>query len=150
MSTRRGNVLDNLKTTLDGMTVAAGYQTAWKAGYTEPLENLPKLHPAWVIAEGREAIETLAFPALNWRMTVELHGLARLSPAPGVNVREVADGMITDFVRAAMADPTRGGHAIDTTVVSAERMAEVSPDVWVVVTIEILYRTSMTKPALGL
>jgi hypothetical protein len=150
MSTVRGDVLDHLKTTLDGMTPAAGYRTAWKAGYPVLPENPPAQFPAWCIVEGREAIEVVAYPALNWRMTVELHGLARLSPVPGVNVREVADGMITDLVRAALTDSTRGGHAIDTTVVSVERMAEVSPDVWVVVTIEILYRTSLTEPASGL
>lgn len=149
MATRRGSVLDNLQTVLDQMIGGAGYLTAWKVGYASLPEHPPVATPGFCLVEGREDVESRAYPVLDWRMAVEVHGFAKVAHAAGVKTRETADGMIVDIVKAVMADPSRGGHAMDTMVVSAERLGEVSPDVYVIVALEILYRTSMTDPASG-
>lgn len=149
MATKRGAVLDALKASLDAMSAVNGYLTPWAGGYASLPEDTPRGFPCYVIEEGVEEAETLADAYINWRSRVSLHGFAKTSAVAGVNVRETADGMIADLARAALADPTRSGHAIDTRVVSAERMTAVSPDVWIVVTVEILWRSRLTEPQAG-
>jgi len=149
-TSRRGDIFENLKSSLDGMSAATGYATDWKIGYPALPDAPPQIFPCWVIEEADETADMRLYPVIDWTSRVTVWGLAIASRVAGYDPRAVADGMRDDIVRALMADPTRGGHAIDTMIRSCRRESAVDPHVVVSVDVEILYRVRTQEPERGL
>ncbi|HUV11516.1 MAG TPA: hypothetical protein VMX12_11100 [Acidimicrobiia bacterium] len=149
-TSRRGDIFDNVKAALDGMSTEAGYGVPWKGGQMSLPDDPPGLTPWWIVEEGEEAADMRLYPVIDWTSRVTIYGIARQTPVAGYDPREMADAMRDDIVRALMADTTRGGAAIDTMITAFRREQAVSPDVLVVVDMEIKYRTRATEPSRGI
>lgn len=149
-TSRRGDIFDNLKQALDGMTAEAGYGVPWQGGQMYLPDDPPTLTPWWIVEEGEERADMRLYPVIDWTARLTIYGMHRQSPVYGYDPREMADAMRDDIVRAIMADTTRGGAAIDTMIVAFRREQAVDPDVLVVVDAEIKYRTRTGEPSRGI
>ena len=114
----RRDILTNLKTTLEGITVAAGYATGIKK--VERVHRPPEDPPAeqqrpWIgYMVGPTERETQPFGEIRCTMNVWL--LAYLSPKSDDEHEDLVAQLEDDLVVALMKDQSRGGKATSTTL----------------------------------
>jgi len=134
-------VLEDALAALNGMVNGA---IGWKEGHAEPPDGECQMYPAWVFIEGQMEFEELAYPLVHIRQPFEVVCMATDEEIGGSKRRDVAAGMILDVTGALMADRSRGGHAMDTRILTAERIPVVAPRVLAIVRGDFYYRTKLS------
>jgi len=144
-SSIRDLILDDIHTTLAGITLANHYETDIQA-----VENIRQVglnikeSPMIVIVAGEEAIvqEALGKETSIWKIDLEVWIKDPDDIVTAVN------NMIADVTKALLADHQRGARAIDTKIISNYPFypAVNAPEGGVVITIEIHYRTKYGDP----
>jgi hypothetical protein len=145
----RENILANLKTTLEGITAAAGY-THTMAGVSRwsSKSNETRQTPCIVINSGPEEKLQQPNPQATCRLTVYLDVWMRSPDTDTTASDTYLSSLLADVEKAVMADHTRGGYAENTAVVSAVPFETVDgqPVFGIVVEVLITYKHSITNP----
>lgn len=147
------NCIANLVTSLGNITTANGYEVDVPAGNVVRYEAEgvnPTTTPFVVVVFNGQRLEAESSGRSEWKAAMHLMGvIAHDTEADTRSSDEVAIEFISDLVKAAMADRTRGGYAINTTVLEVMALP-VEPaegvDVIVTVELEIHYRHLLANP----
>jgi len=121
-----GLIFDNVVTTLQGITLSAGYnQTVAKVERTRPLNDpnvatYPTL-TAWIEDESREQSQ---INYTDHHQTLVVRGFTMSGDNPALALER----LMADVERALAVDITRGGYAIDTAAVGGVEREAVMPD----------------------
>ena len=115
-------ILDDIKTTCEGIAVAAGFKsnvaTVLRVAKTwTQAKNLAK--PLIAIVAGAERIEERGFNFIDAFWTVSLIGYIEKDADPDVNLTRINE-LQDDMIAALHADIRRGGNAISTKAKSFE------------------------------
>lgn len=148
MSSIRDQIVTNLVDAISGMSQGAGYAFDWKRVYTfnQSPEDVIEF-PSAIIVELPEQVSTLV-GAHQRTLSIAIEGVLKTEFSEAGNPMSAAHALIADLENVVLDDPTRGGAAIDTRIVSNEPTIGDSarPLVWARVFIEIIYQTSPTDP----
>ena len=146
----RENILDNIETTLQGITVANGYN------YTFTAETVQrwKQHgnnfvdvPCIVINAAPEEKAPGPDPYLTCRLTVHIDVWTRQIESDNTPTDKIINKLLADVEKALMADHTRGGSARETNLVGNVPFEAVDGShVGIIVDIEIVYQHLRTNP----
>ena len=145
--TIRQKILDNMKTTLEGITVAAGYANdvnvqEWqqKGNDLEPAATTPVI----VINMGPEEKEHKPSFIINCILDVVLDVWV-ISPA---NTETKLNSLLGDIEKILAIDHTRGGYAENTHLINAVTFETVrgQPYAGITITVKIKYKHSSTDP----
>jgi len=111
----RETVLQALKTALEGITIANGYETDMgktvERGLRVPLEE-DEL-PAIVIVEGEEDVASEPFAKNTCYLQVEIHGYVTFTDSDEGNWSAIGNKQIADIVKLIGLNQNLGGLAID-------------------------------------
>ena len=152
MTTVRENILANIKTTLESVTTANGYDNTiasvqrWdKRG--NPLRQVPCI----VVSAGQEQKTPLPNPFFTCHLTVYLDVWVRQDAADVVVTDSVLSSLLGDIEKAVMADYTRGGFAKDTVLHSSVPFESVEgqPHAGLIIEIEIVYQHKQGDPVVA-
>lgn len=152
MSMVRENILENIKTTLETISIANGYANniasvqRWKQG-----GNSKRQIPTLIINAGPEDKEQEPNPLVTCRFLVNIDIWTRHDEAtqPG-STDTYLNSLLGDIEKALMVDHTRGGNAQDTNIsgnVPFETV-EGQPFAGIIINVEILYRHKITDPSI--
>ncbi len=147
-------IIDDLVTTLQGVTAANGYEFTVKAVEEFEVEGVGSaLRPLIVVWSGAMDLENEAGGRSHWRFRVELDCYLVHNPNEDSDASsKVLTRFTGDVVKAVMADRTRGGNALDCKVVGVDPIPMLQNeglDINVGITLEIRYRHVATNPAQG-
>lgn len=147
----RERILQHVETTLAAITGTGEYHTRLETlarGQAEP-SNLDQL-PAVRIAEGEEVVEEGNNPCVTRTLSVLIRSWVSV-PAddPSASLPTLHNRLQADIERALLADPTRGGLAIVTSLMGSLPMEDEDRDVTGGVSQEfqIQYQTLRNDPA---
>lgn len=146
----REEVLANLKTTLQGVTVANGYTydvACVVRGEITP--NRLQSFPAIVFDDLGETYDRLNNNSHHKELRVGLLGVLKVTTgATDDVVRQACGNLLADIEQALMVDRCRGGFAVDTLLQSndVESGEAVRPYAFVVLELLAKYRTNLTNP----
>lgn len=147
--TVRERILANIKTTLEGVTVAGGYNNTlasvqrWKqSGNT--FEEVPCV----IVAAGPEQENEEPNPNVTCRLTVFLGIWTRQAESDPAASDTVLNSILGDIKKALRVDVTRGGYARDTNILSNEPFDSIEgqPDIGLMVVLEVRYQHLQTDP----
>lgn len=113
-------ILQNLKTTLEGIAVADGYRVDVQGVYRFRIAPWDVVTPALSIVGVREdktPIEGYP-PRMDVQLTCIVTGL--VSQDPVEDSEELHNALMLDVEAAVQVDTSRGGYALDTTVVGTD------------------------------
>jgi hypothetical protein len=154
METVREKILENLKTTLEGITVANGYNFDFTSGtiqrwsmHGNSLVNLP----AVVLSCGDESEQSAPYPLEECALSVYLDCFFVSDEDEATSTDTYLNRLQGDIKKAVLADHTRGGHAVDTNVLGTTpfETTEGQHYAGIIVEIEIKYRHQRLDPALS-
>lgn len=115
MSTVRENILANIKTTLDGITVANGYvNTLAKVERWKQHGNSVKSVPCVFITAGPEDQEPTPNPYVTCKLTVYLEVWMRQEESDTAPSDSYLNSLLGDIEKSLAVDVTRGNYAKDT------------------------------------
>ena len=152
MTTVRENILANIKTTLEVITIGNGYDNTiasvqrWdKRG--NPLRQVPCI----VVSAGQEQKTPVPNPFFTCHLTVYLDVWVRQDAIDAVVTDSVLSSLLGDIEKAVMADYTRGGFAKDTVLHSSVPFESVEgqPHAGLIIEIEIVYQHKQGDPAVA-
>lgn len=139
----------NVKTTLEGVTIANGYQVniLQVFRYGQPFPATPECPAAQIIPEG-ETYEPAPHPLYTAKLTLMV---ALLVEAEVGKVAKAINDILADVTKALMADVTRGGNAVRTFILSSSvyESGVTEPIGDVRLRVEIHYRMSFSNPYAG-
>lgn len=147
--TVREKIIQNMVTTLQGITVAAGYNnTLASVQRYKAFANVTLDVPAVLVGEGAEDCSDHADPLTSCNLTVFLAVVTRQAESDTAATGAVLNSLLGDIKKALMIDHTRGGYAVDTNIKYSEpyEIAEGNPQVGLLITVEIEYRHLITNP----
>ena len=147
MPSSRENVIRNLQATLESMSEGTGYRFDYHRFYLEFIDRNPDKFPSGMVEVGRESVEARAYPLLERSLEFLVHSVHMAHRDAQDTPSSIASMMIEDVERAVMQDVTRGGNAFETMVTYNERIQVEEPAVYVIVGIQVKYRTNLTDPA---
>jgi len=147
--TVRESILENLRTTLEQITVANGYHNdivsvqRWRQSGNSLL-NVPCI----VINAGPEEKEPVPNPFTTCRFTVYLDVWMRQDAADLQPTDALLNSLLGDIEKALMVDYTRGGFAKDTNIKSNVlfETLEGQPQAGIVIELEIIYQHKQDDP----
>lgn len=154
METVREKILENLKTTLEGITVANGYNFDFPPGtiqrwsmHGNSLVNLP----AVVLSCGDESEQSAPYPLEECALSVYLDCFFVSDEDEATSTDTYLNRLQGNIKKAVLADHTRGGHAVDTNVLGTTpfETTEGQHYAGIIVEIEIKYRHQRLDPALS-
>lgn len=145
----RDDIVDDLKTTLGGITAGAAYNytTASVFDWRTPGASTIPSFPAVSVWDLDERVEWKAYPLATRILRVTIQAIHACEPND--DPAGVARKMLHDIQKAVVVDHTRGGVAVDTLEV-ANRVAvdaPAEPYVVVEVDLDVHYRTNRADPA---
>jgi hypothetical protein len=149
MTTVRENILANIKTTLETVTTANGYDNTiasvqrWdKRG--NPLRQVPCI----VVSAGQERKTPVPNPFFTCHLTVYLDVWVRQDATDALVTDSVLSSLLGDIEKAIVADYTRGGFAKDTVLHSSVPFESVEgqPHAGLIIEIEIVYQHKQGDP----
>lgn len=118
---RRKDILDNIKTTLEGITTGNGYKTT--------IDTVERVVKEWD-SVGPGSMPWLGYMARQDRLqylpgsvircTLPVTVVGHVLGTSPSNASELLNNLIDDVIAALSSDQTRGGFAIATTVISHE------------------------------
>jgi len=149
-TTVRESIIQNIKTTLEAITIANGYNaTIAKVVQWNPNGIGHGTMPMIIIAAGPEPnSENEGYDLQTCRMTVFLD----LWIAVDEDATEAADTTLNkhlgDIKKALMTDLTRGGYAVTTHITDVEPfdVVEGQPYAGLIITAEVHYRHAISNP----
>lgn len=147
--TVRESILENLRTTLSGVTTANGYHNdiqsvqRWRQSGNSLL-NVPCI----VINAGPEEKNPAPNPFMTCRLTVYLDIWTRQDATDMQATDTILNSLLGDIEKAIMQDITRGGFAKDTNIKSNVlfETLEGQPQAGVVMELEIIYQHKQDDP----
>lgn len=147
--TVRESILENLRTTLTGVTVANGYQNdiasvqRWRQS-----GNSLVVVPCIVINAGHEEKDPSPNPFTTCRFTVYLDVWMRQDAADLQATDSFLNSLLGDIEKALMVDYTRGGFAKDTNIKSNVlfETLEGQPQAGIIIELEIIYQHKQNDP----
>ncbi len=149
MSTIRENILANIKTTLEGITEANGYNNDI-ASVQRWMQrgNILKSVPCIVISAGQEDKRPEPNPLMSCRITVYLELYLRQNETDQTPTDSLINSLLGDIEKALMLDYTRGGNALDTNIraIIPFETQEGQVNAGAVIEIEILYQHQQNDP----
>ncbi len=150
--TIRERILANIKTTLEAITIANGYDNTiasvqrWdKRG--NPLRQVPCI----VVNAGQEEKQMSPNPYFTCRLSVYLDVWIRQEEADATATDVILSGILGDIEKALMIDNTRGGFAIDTNIKSNVpfETVEGQPHAGLTIELEVLYQHTQSDPSIA-
>jgi hypothetical protein len=152
MSTsRKESILENIKTTLETITVANKYNnTIASVQRWNKKGNDIRLVPTIVINAGPESKEPGPDPQTTCKLSVNLDVWTRQDDDATENSDTVLNSLDLDIEKALMADYTRGGYAEETSILSVVpfESAEGKLSFGLIIEVQILYKHKFTDLAL--
>jgi hypothetical protein len=151
MSTsRRESILANIKTTLDGVKIANGYENTlasvqrWKRS-----GNILNNMPCVIVNAGIEFKEAGPNPQKTCTFMVHLEIWHRQDEEGTSDTDTLLNSLLLDVEKSLMVDATRGGYAVDTKVGSIVPFETLDgkPDFGAFVELEIIYQHAFDDPA---
>lgn len=152
MPTVRENILANIKTTLEAITVANGYNnTILSVQRWDKRGNALRQVPCIVVSAGQEEKQMSPNPYFTCRLSVYLDVWIRQDEADGQATDTVLSGILGDIEKALMVNNTRGGYAIDTNIKSNVpfETVEGQPHAGLTIELEILYQHTQSDPSIA-
>ena len=147
--TIREQILENIKSTLETIRVAAGYANDI-ASVQRWLQkgNTFRLIPCIIINAGPEEIEQTPNPLVTCKFTVYLDVFVRQEETDTVSTDALLNSLLGDIEKALMIDYTRAGLAENTNIKSnmTFEAVEGQPNAGIVVELEIIYQHLITDP----
>lgn len=147
--TVRESILENLKTTLEAISIANGYHNdiasvqRWRQSGNSLL-NVPCI----VINAGPEEKTPEPNPFTTCRFTVYLDVWMRQDAADPQPTDSLLNSLLGDIEKALMVDYTRGGFAKDTNIKSNVlfETLEGQPQAGIIIELEIIYQHKQDDP----
>ncbi len=148
----RESILKNIKTTLDGITVANGYNNnvasvqRWKKQ-----GNSLRQVPCVIVNAGPEEKELVPNPLFTCRLSVYLDVWVTQDDTDTTDTDTLLNSLLGDVEKVLMVDYTRGGYARDTTIKGNApfETIEGEPFAGITIEVEILYRHQQTDPSIS-
>ena len=139
-------ILQNVETTLEGITTGAGYEQTVNhvvRGKLNP--GTPEQYPLIVIYEAPMTAETEHYGSTTKHLQLSLEVWTK---SGGDNPSVVINKLLADIEKALEAAPTRGGYAIDTWYLGDELVFSTTDDseIGALVFIQINFRNIRTNP----
>jgi len=152
--TVREKILQNLKTTLEGITVANGYNfdfapetvQRWSM-HGNSLVNLP----AVIISCGDEGEQSVPYPFEECALSVYLDCFYVNDEDEAISTDTYLNRLQGDIKKAILADHTRGGHAVDTNVLGTTpfETTEGQHYAGIIIEVEIKYQHQRLDPTVS-
>jgi hypothetical protein len=145
----RENILANLKTTLEGITIALGYNnTMASIQRWNQRGNSLALVPCIVVNSGQEEKKPEPNPQATCKLAIYLDVWYRQDDDETRPSDQIISSLLADVEKAIMVDPTRGGNAEDTNILNNTPFETIDgqPSFGVVVELEIVYKHKLTDP----
>lgn len=145
----RENILAELKTTLEAITVAHGYtNTIASVQRWNQRGNSLALVPCIVINSGQEEKRPEPNPQATCKFTIYLDVWYRQDDDETRPSDQIISGLLADVEKALMVDPTRGGNAEDTNILNnvTFETVEGQPSFGIILELEIVYKHKLTDP----
>lgn len=147
-------ILKNIQTTLQGVTVLAGYSVTMAAVERFLQSGQPSSSvPAVLILEGDDDVDNeltgSTYNLVARTLNVGLMVITRQDLSTDTkSASEVMNGLLADIQKVMQVDPTRGGYALDTDEVSIGPIEaeEGQPELVSTVAYSIRYRHRRTDP----
>lgn len=141
--------LKNIKTTVEGITVAGGYNnTITNVQHFSTLGNAKTTMPMVEIVPGKERREEGMDPIVHSALEVNLILYHVQAEGSSTGTEEFLDTLYQDIIKALLADRTRGGYAIDTEITDVDPfvLAEGQIFTGMIFSLEIKFRTEPDDP----
>ena len=146
------NILANIKTTLEGITIPNGYANSILSvqRWIQKGNSLVDV-PCIVINCGPEEMEMSPNPFFTNKLLVYLDVWVRQDESDTQSTDTILNSLLGDIIKALMIDNTRGGFAIDTNIKSNVpfETVEGQPHAGIVVEVEIIYQHKLTDPSIA-
>lgn len=142
-------ILKNLKTTMQGITVANGYNyTIASVQRWESKGNNYAVVPCIVINSGPEDKEEGPEPQMTCKFTVFIEATYRQDDDSSESSDSIMSKLLADIEKALTVDITRGNYAENTKILGNIPFETIGgqPTFGIIVNIEILYRHKNTDP----
>jgi len=147
--TVRENILENLKATLEAISIANGYHNdiasvqRWRQS-----GNSLVLIPCIVINAGPEEKEPVPNPFTTCKFTVYLDVWTRQAQDDPQSTDTLLNSLLGDIEKALMIDYTRGSFAKDTNIKSNVlfETLEGQPQAGIIIELEIIYQHKQNDP----
>lgn len=150
--TVRESILENLKATLEAISIANGYRNdiasvqRWRQS-----GNSLVLVPCIVINAGPEEKEPSPNPFAACKLTVYLDVWTRQAQDDPQSTDTLLNSLLGDIEKALMADYTRGGFSKDTNIKSNVpfETLEGQPQAGIIIELEIIYQHKQDDPEIA-
>lgn len=147
----REQVFDSIADALAAITAGGTYWYTPANVFRYDLPDVDAISfPTYVVADDSETVDRLTKPLAHRSLTVTVSAvhMAQIQDGPD----RVARRLLQDIQTAVLADPTRGGLAVDTREVSSrlDIAGPNEPQVMVEATFTVQYRTALANPASGI
>ena len=147
--TIRESILEDLRTTLSGVTIANGYHNDIQSvqRWRQAGNSLISV-PCVVINAGAEEKDMSPNPFMTCRFTVYLDVWVRQDEGDPQSTDSILNSLLGDIEKAIIGDVTRGGNAKDTNIKSNVlfETVEGQPHAGIVVELEIIYQHKQNDP----
>ena len=148
----RENILKNIKTTLEGITIANGCNNdvasvqRWKKQ-----GNSLRQVSCIIINAGPEEKELVPNPLFTCRLLVYLDVWTTQDDNDTTDTDTLLSSLLSDVEKILMVDYSRGGYAIETTIKGNAPFETIEGEAFAGITIEveILYRHQQTDPSIA-
>lgn len=142
-----GTITANMATALAAITTVNGYNFTAAVERFDHRGNTPA-HAKIVLHKlNRFKVENETRTMVGWRQRYEVVGYVAQTEATVTSIEVLAEQMSADIEKAVMADPTRGGNAVDTFIMDpSEVVANDGGIIGVNVAVEVYYRTAIADP----
>lgn len=149
-------IIKNVKTTLEGITLAAGYTNAVASVQRFRQSGQSQVaFPMIIIREGAETSKDGPMgisPKITHQLTIDLLLIVVHDEATDARQSdEVMNSFLADVQKAMLVDRTRGGYAVETNLTGSEPLdvEDAQRDIEQVVSWEVQYRHSATDPCVA-
>ncbi len=146
------NILANVKTTLEAITISNGYvNTVLSVQRWIQKGNSLINVPCIIVNAGPEEMEMSPNPFFTNKLLVYLDVWVRQDESDTQSTDTILNSLLGDIIKALMVDNTRGGYAIDTNIKSNVpfETVEGQPHAGIVVEVEIIYQHKLTDPSVA-
>ncbi len=146
----RESILENIKTTLQEITIANGYNnTLVSVERWKQRGNNIRLVPCVVVNAGPEEKQPRPNPQVTSKLSVFLDVYMRQDDTDTTNSDTVINSLALDIEKALMIDYTRGGYAEETNIINIVpfESLEGQPIFGIIFELEIIYKHLLTDPA---
>ena len=152
MSTIREQILENIRTTLLGITDGNGYENTMQSVQRWDMRGNSIIQvPSVVICAGEEQKTPAPNPFCTCHLTVYLDVWFRQDAADALSTDTRVSGLTGDISKAIMQDYTRGGLAKDTIDHGSQPFftQEGQPSAGIIYQIEVIYQHKQGDPAVA-